>query len=711
MKRILKIVLFFVVPGLLVLLVALLVALPTMLKNYVNKHGQEYTGRTTTIQELSINYLTSTFSIHNFKMLEADGKSTFVAFDTLLVAVKPLPLLTAKLMVEKIRLVKPEVYISMKDSAFNFDDILAFLDAKAQADTLDKTGEPSEPFSYFLKNISLESGALVFDDKTVNHTTKLHDLGFFVPELNFDQDQIKDTGIKFNFANGGSFGAKAEYNQKSGSYIADFSVDKLKISPFLPYVKDYLHLSGLEGLAGGDFHLAGNVNNLDSILLRGKANVADFTLNDSSGRKVLGVQRANVTIRDSYPMKFDFKFDLIQLTKPYLYVEMKDSTINLLNLMVESTEEETSPVEFAYQISKFRIEQGLLDLRDNTFEAPFDYHLSDITMKVDSITSSAKWLNAYANMRLNKRGKLQAELGINPSDPYELKLNYVITNFQLSDLNIFSTHYVGYPFLLGNMYYKGKTVIANKQLNSENKLIIRNVQLGKKSDGLMDLPLKLALYLLKDIHGDITLDLPVTGDLNDPKTKIGQLVWQVVKNVITKVVASPFLAIGKMMGVDPTEVKGVEFGYADTTLTSTHLRRIRLFTKMEQKKPDMKVELHYFNDVELEKKEIALAEAGKLFYTATGVDYKKDLERFRLFLGEKLQVDTLSTASGSLQLIGAHKLDSIQQSIARYRISRIEATLKGFSDSTKIKVVIPNKAAPENVGSRPVFELKYSVED
>jgi hypothetical protein len=261
------------------------------------------------------------------------------------------------------------------------------------------------------------------------------------------------------------------------------------------------------------------------------------------------------------------------------------------------------------------------------------------------------------------------------------------------------------------MYYKGKTVIANKQLNSENKLIIRNVQLGKKSGGLMDLPLKLALYLLKDIHGDITLDLPVTGDLNDPKTKIGQLVWQVVKNVITKVVASPFLAIGKMMGVDPTEVKGVEFGYADTTLTSTHLRRIRLFTKMEQKKPDMKVELNYFNDVELEKKEIALAEAGKLFYTATGVDYKKDLERFRLFLGEKLQVDTLSTASGSLQLIGAHKLDSIQQSIARYRISRIEATLKGFSDSTKIKVVIPNKAAPENVGSRPVFELKYSVED
>jgi hypothetical protein len=261
------------------------------------------------------------------------------------------------------------------------------------------------------------------------------------------------------------------------------------------------------------------------------------------------------------------------------------------------------------------------------------------------------------------------------------------------------------------MYYKGKTVIANKQLNSENKLIIRNVQLGKKSGGLMDLPLKLALYLLKDIHGDITLDLPVTGDLNDPKTKIGKLVWQVVKNVIVKVVASPFLALGKMMGVDPLEVKGVEFNYADTTLTATHLRRIKLFTELEQKKPDMKIELNYFNDVNLEMKEIALVEAGKQFYIATGADYKKDLEKFRLFLGEKLHIDTLSAASGSLQLIGAHKLDSIQQHFTHCRISRIEAALKGFSDSTKIRVVIPNKQVPENVGSRPIFELKYLIEE
>ena len=261
------------------------------------------------------------------------------------------------------------------------------------------------------------------------------------------------------------------------------------------------------------------------------------------------------------------------------------------------------------------------------------------------------------------------------------------------------------------MYYQSKTVIKARQLNSENKLIIRNASLGKKSGGLMNIPLKLALYLLKDVHGDVILDLPLTGDLNDPKTKIGKLIWQVFKNVITKIVASPFRALSGLMGVNPDEIKGLEFSYADTTLTDRHLRRIKLFTDLEKKKPDMKIDLAYYNDVELEKQELAVSEAGKLFTAATGSDSQKEKAKFLAFIAQKLKSDTVSLVSGSVQLIGNHKLDSIQNSFSNYRIRKIEAELHRADSTSKIKVSIPNKEAPENVGSRPVFELKFSVEE
>ncbi len=707
MKTAIRIIIRFIIPGLIVLIVAALISLPHLAKNYINKHGKEFTGRKLSVNQIHINYFTTTINIIDFKMFEANDTETFVAFDTLTVNINPIRLLSSELEIEQLRLVKPVATITRKDTVYNFDDIIAFFNSKPKKETPSK---PSKPLKYVLKNISMEKGKLTFIDKTVNFTKVMSNLGFTVPYVRYDQAEISEAGVKFFFENGGYLQAKADFNQKNGVYNASLAVNRLDISSFLAYIKDYYRFKSMAGLVDGNFNLNGNISNVDSVKISGEGKINNFQADDISGRKVLGASRAEVILKDSYPMKYIYKLDELTLTEPYLYFEMKDSTNNFLSLMVDTVSSGESS-NYYYQINHFKIDNGLVDFRDNSYGQPFDYHFDQISLSVDSISSIAKWITAYSTMRLNQRGKLKAELGINPSDPYELKIDYVITNFQLSDLNIYSLYYVGFPILLGNMYYKGKTVITARQLNSENKLIIRNAKLGKKRGGLMDIPLKLALYLLKDVHGDVTLDIPVTGDLNDPSTKIGHLVWQVVKNFMVKIVASPFRALSNLMGVDPDEIKGIQFNYADTTLTAQHLRRIKLFTDVEKKKPDMKIELAYYNDVDLEKKEIAVEEAGKLFNTATGADFKKDNTRFLSFLSEKVQSDTVSIYTGSIKLIGNQKLDSLQNSFAQKRISKIEAALRAAYDSTKIKVLIPNKEVPENVGSRPSFEFKCSMDE
>ena len=707
MKRAVKIIFFYVIPTLVVFLIIGLMLLPTVAKKYINQHGKDYSGRQLSVNQIRINYFTATIRLIDFKMAEADGLNPFVSFDTLMVDINPLRLFSSELNLEQIRLVKPEVTIVRKDSLFNFDDILAFFKSKSEADTVN---EPSKPLKYVVNNISMEKGKLTFSDLGVAHTSIMQDIGFTIPYISYNQQEASEAGIKFHLANGGTFQVKAAYNQGKGLYNAEFTVNQLDVAPFFPYTKDYFRLKSFDGIVDGNLHLNGSISYPDSVLMRGNVDVTDFAAYDPDGRKVLGTRRANVVLLDSYPVKSVFMMNKITLTEPYLFFEMKDSTNNFLNLMVDSGTEEQSS-DYYYNINHFNIDSGLLDFRDNSYGEPFDYHLDQISMKVDSVTSTTKWLTAYSTMRLNQRGKLKAELGINPSDPYELKVNYVITNFQLSDLSPYSRYFVGFPIVLGNMYYQGKTVITARQLTSENKLIVRNAKLGKKSGGLMNLPLKLALYLLKDIHGDIILDLPLAGDLNDPKTKIGKLIWQVLKNVVIKVVASPFRALSGLMGVDPDEIKGIQFNYGDTTLTDSHLRRIRLFIQLEKKKPDMKIEMAYYNDVELEKRDIAVAEAGRLFNRATGADPGKEKTRFAAFLAQKLQSDTINPVSGSIQLIGIQKLDSIQLSYSQKRLRKIEAALHAVDDSTRIKVIIPNKEVPENVGSRPVFELKYSIDE
>ncbi len=708
MKKANKIITRIILPALIALIIIVLIALPYVAEKYINDHGKEYSGRKLSVNQIRINYFTTTFNIIGFKMFEADEREVFIAFDTLTVDINPLHYFSSELNIGKIRLVKPEVKIVRQDTVFNFNDIIAFLNKKPGSDSISK---PSTAFKYVIKNISLEKGKLTFTDKAANFTHQMRNLGFTVPYISYNQEEISEAGLKFYFENGGFLQAKANFNQKNEEYNADFTVSSLDISPFLPYIKPYFRFKSLEGIAGGKFNLKGSVNSLDSMVLRGDADVAGFAVTDDLDSMVLGANNGHVRLLDSYPMKFGFNFDTIALSEPSVYFEMKDSTNNFLNLMVADTVKDEKPFEYYYKINHLKIDDGIVYFRDNTLPEPFDYQFDKISLKVDSIASVDDWVNTYATARLNKRGKLKAELGINPSNPYELKINYVITNFQLSDLNIYSKYYVGFPILLGDMYYQGKTIVKARQLTSENKLIVRNAKLGKKSGGLMNIPLKLALYLLKDIHGDIILDIPVTGDLNDPEIRIGHLLWQTFKNLIVKVVASPFRALSGLMGVDPDEIKGIRLSYADTTLTDSHLRKIRLFTQLEQKKPDMKIELAYYNDIELEKREIAVVEAGKLFSAATGADYKKGMAQFTSFIAQKLQKDTINLVAGSMQLIGNQKLDSIQSSFAQKRISKIEAALQAASDSTKIKVFIPNKDAPENVGSRPAFELKFSVDE
>lgn len=715
MKRAAKITIRFFVPAIFILFILVLTILPYVAKYYINEHGVEYSGRKMSVNQIRINYFTTVVRIIDFKMLEADGIKPFVTFDTLLVDIDPLHLFSSELVIEKIRLVKPEVTIIRDDTVFNFDDIVTFFHSKSQDHAV---GEPSNPFKYIVKNTTWEKGKLTFRDKGFDHTTIMQDLGFTIPYISYNQQEASEAGLRFHFANGGILEAKAGYNRNKGAYSADFAVNQLDIAPFLPYVKKNFQFKNIEGIIDGKFHLDGNISNSDSIIVRADGNVSDFIAGDLSGRKVLGARHINVVLQDSYPMKFVFNMDRITLTKPSLFFEMKDSTNNFLQLMVDTVkagpEANEAPSEYYYRINHLKIDSGLVDFRDNTYGEPFDYHLDQVSLKVDSISSMEKWVTAYSTMRLNKRGKLKAELGINPSDPYELKINYVVTNFQLSDLSIYSRYFVGFPILLGNMYYRGKTVVTARQLTSENKLIIRNAKLEKKSGGLMNIPLKLAIYLLKDIHGDIILDLALTGDLNNPKTKIGRLVWQTLKNIVIKVVATPFLALGRLMGVDPTEVKGIEFNYADTTLTNNHLRRIKLFTELERKKPDMKIELACYNDFKKEKNEIAVGEAGKLFFTATGADYKKEEARFTSFLAnlaKNIQSDSISLVSRCIQLIGNEKLDSIQEKYTQVRINKIETALYAAADSTKIKMFVPDKGAPENTGSRPIFELKYSIDE
>ncbi len=94
-----------------------------------------------------------------------------------------------------------------------------------------------------------------------------------------------------------------------------------------------------------------------------------------------------------------------------------------------------------------------------------------------------------------------------------------------------------------------KYKVSQKQLEAENKVVVDQLTFGEKVDSpdATSLPVPLAVALLKDRKGRIDIDLPIRGDLKDPDFKDGKVVISTLLNLLTKIVASPFTLMGKLI--------------------------------------------------------------------------------------------------------------------------------------------------------------------
>jgi len=448
-------------------------------------------------------------------------------------------------------------------------------------------------------------------------------------------------------------------------------------------------------------------------------------LEDKNRQKFLGAGLIDCKLKKVDVANKQFVIDSLIFTEPYVYFELEDSTNNLYEIfnvnfteedsaiIVEVTDSSIDPASGSlfYAVNYLAIRNGSVDYTDVLTGEPFDYYLSEIELSADSIISTSDWVNTYSTMMLNNRGKLVAEAGFDPANPNNINLDYVITDFLLSDLNIYSRHYMGFPILYGDMYYKGQVDIVNNQLVNENKLVIHNAELGSKRGGLYDLPLKFALFLLKDRHGVIDLDIPVRGDLDDPSVSVGKIIWQTFKNLIVKVAAAPFDFLAGLISVDPKDIKAIGYEYADTVFSPKIQKQLDLLLELEQKKEGLDIELVYFNDVDEEKVQVAIFEAGKIFNAETGKEFRNENKLFVDFLTTKTNSDTLDIAQASLSLIKQNTLDSLVNLFAKTRKDNIEKYLTTVSDSTNIRLFIPDPKSPKNVGSKPLFEVKYSMKE
>jgi uncharacterized protein involved in outer membrane biogenesis len=180
-------------------------------------------------------------------------------------------------------------------------------------------------------------------------------------------------------------------------------------------------------------------------------------------------------------------------------------------------------------------------------------------------------------------------------------------NVDLGVLSPYSGKFAGYWIDKGKLSVDLNYLIENRKLTADHRIIVNQLQLGDRveSPDATHLPVKLAIALLKDRNGVIDLDLPITGSLDDPKFRLGPIIWKVVVNLIEKAVTAPFALLGKLFG-GGEEISYLDFPAGSATLDAAARGKLTALVKALDSRPGLNVDLPQVSAPALDA--VALAE-------------------------------------------------------------------------------------------------------
>lgn len=163
---------------------------------------------------------------------------------------------------------------------------------------------------------------------------------------------------------------------------------------------------------------------------------------------------------------------------------------------------------------------------------------------------------------------------------------------ELPVFNPYSGTYAGYAIAKGKLSTDLRYRIVDRRLEASHHVVLDQLEWGEAtpSKKQVSLPVRLASSLLKDRHGVITLDLPVAGAVDDPQFRIWPVVWQVVGNVMTRIVTAPFTMIGNMFkGADKAQF--IAFDAGSDALPADAAANLAALAKGLAERPEVKLDV------------------------------------------------------------------------------------------------------------------------
>ncbi|QXI39179.1 DUF748 domain-containing protein [Pseudomonas xantholysinigenes] len=469
---------------------------------------------------------------------------------------------------------------------------------------------PSKPWQVLLKDVQARNYLVHLADRSQKEPVAL-DVGPLNLDLqNFDSLNQSPFTLKLDTGVGkqGKLQAAGQVNLAPVSAKLDVATRDIDLRVAQAYISPFIRLELRSGMLSSDLKVDLKSTEPLAFSITGKAQANQLhTLDTIKNRDFVKWQQVNVDGL-SYVHGDALSIDKVTLLQPYArFIINEDRTTNVDDLLIPQPADKPaaaaskpassgSSKELGIRIGQISINDGSANFADLTLTPNFATAVQQLNGQIGTI-DNRKPVPAKVDIKgkVDRYAPVTIKGALNPFNPLaSLDIATSFKRVELTTLTPYSGKFAGLRIRKGRLNLDLHYLITNGQLKAENKVVIEQLQLGEKVDSpdAVDLPIRLAVALLKDTEGKISIELPVSGDLNNPQFSVMPIVWQTLRNLVLRAAQAPFKLLGGLVsGGGAEDLGNVSFAPGSSDLTPEVQTSLDKLASALKERPELRLEI------------------------------------------------------------------------------------------------------------------------
>lgn len=502
------------------------------------------------------------------------------------------------------------------DGTSNVEQIVTPAPTSESATAADDNASTAGAWSLSLERFEVSDLQFDFEDRTLRDPDPIGISDFDLSLENLDNapDSRFPLTVSFNSKAGGRVTLDGAMGALPAPYLdAELTVDDLALGVAQPYLNDLAVVKIDGGVVSTSTRLA--VSAEEPLSATGQLSVDGLSIASTQPEeRLVGWQRLGVNEFNYSHAAGALEISQVSVSEPYARLLIaEDRTTNFQQLMrqpeiapetatdtaaetTEGNEDSSSPAApVKLTIGRVAIDGGSADFSDLSLPLPFRTSISALEGEMSTLdSSSAEPSQVRLDGQIEDFGLARIQgalmpLGITRNTDIEL----LFRNVALPDLTPYTIRFAGRRVADGRMEVDLRYQVKDGRMTGQNNVVISDLELGERVEhpDAFDLPLNLAIALLKGPDGRINMDIPVEGDVNDPQFQIGGVIAGAVANVITSIVSSPFRLLGRLVGMESEEFDRVEFEPGSAALTPPERQKLSKLGEALNMRPQLALQV------------------------------------------------------------------------------------------------------------------------